>query len=205
MYAMGEPNELRRQTKSLAVLDAILSPEWQYRYYSYNATWRHGEEMASMRDGGGDGWFLHFSRAGVALKGFSRESLLAGDREFSEQIRRQVPASFGSFLDEAAFSIDEATFCAWRAASNAYWTWVSHDGLEQTADGSATLLAMLDGNPQTYRAWAAGYYEIDANEAAVAAIYAHAPLDAALIASLNPASSLDLLAGDLLEIGYPVA
>ena len=29
--------DLRRLTKSLAMLDAILSPDWEYRSYSYNA------------------------------------------------------------------------------------------------------------------------------------------------------------------------
>jgi hypothetical protein len=37
----------RRLTRALAMLDAILSPEWQYRYYSFNAHWSAGEMMAS--------------------------------------------------------------------------------------------------------------------------------------------------------------
>jgi hypothetical protein len=44
---------LRRLTKSIAMLDAIICPEWEYRYYSYNSQWGDGEEMASTRNGCG--------------------------------------------------------------------------------------------------------------------------------------------------------
>jgi hypothetical protein len=30
---------LRLTLQSMAMLDAILSPEWQFRYYSFNAAW----------------------------------------------------------------------------------------------------------------------------------------------------------------------
>lgn len=64
------PPALERLTRSLAVLDAILSPDWEGRYYSFNAGWdaARGERMASMRDGCGDDWFLLFSPAGAFLK-----------------------------------------------------------------------------------------------------------------------------------------
>jgi hypothetical protein len=48
------PEQLRRLCQSLAMLDAIFSPEWQYRLYSFNSRWAKGEMMASMRDGQGD-------------------------------------------------------------------------------------------------------------------------------------------------------
>ena len=47
----------RRLTRSLAVLDAILSPVWEDRYYSFDAHWAQGKLMASMRNGQGDHWF----------------------------------------------------------------------------------------------------------------------------------------------------
>ena len=37
--ALPEPGDLRRLSQSLAMLDAILCPEWQYRYHSFNASW----------------------------------------------------------------------------------------------------------------------------------------------------------------------
>jgi len=30
---------LRRLTKSVAMLDAIICPEWEYRYFSYDSKW----------------------------------------------------------------------------------------------------------------------------------------------------------------------
>ena len=45
---------LKRLLQSMAMLDAILMPEWEYRYYSFNALWGEGEMMGSMRDGAGD-------------------------------------------------------------------------------------------------------------------------------------------------------
>ncbi len=46
-------------SRSLAMLDAIMSPEWEYRYFSFNANWDAslGERMASMRNGSGDEYF----------------------------------------------------------------------------------------------------------------------------------------------------
>ena len=38
----------------LVILDAALMPECEYRAFSYNARWREGETLASMRNGSGD-------------------------------------------------------------------------------------------------------------------------------------------------------
>ncbi|WP_328392400.1 hypothetical protein OHS70_00395 [Streptomyces sp. NBC_00390] len=46
--------DLRNLSRSLAMLDAILSPDWEGRYYSFNAGWAAGVELASMRNGSGD-------------------------------------------------------------------------------------------------------------------------------------------------------
>jgi hypothetical protein len=59
------------------MLDAILEPEWEYRYYSFNSRWSPGEMMASMRDGSGDGYFILFDKHGAAIKGFAHESIMS--------------------------------------------------------------------------------------------------------------------------------
>ncbi len=43
--------QLRKKMKSLALLDAIIEQEWEYRYSSYNSNWSDTEEMGSLRDG----------------------------------------------------------------------------------------------------------------------------------------------------------
>jgi hypothetical protein len=49
--------EMLKASQALAVLDLILMPEWQYRYYSFNKTWSSSEMLASMRNGSGDHYF----------------------------------------------------------------------------------------------------------------------------------------------------
>lgn len=84
-----------RLTQSLAALDAVLSPDWEYRYYSFNAAWSDGEMMASMRDGCGDLWFAWISSVGVALHGLAHESATFEPGEpkpwvFKVSVRRQA-------------------------------------------------------------------------------------------------------------------
>jgi len=61
--------------QSLATLDAIYSPEWEYRYYSYDSNWGEGEEMGSIRNGSGD-TFLLFSVHMAVLAKVSHTSIL---------------------------------------------------------------------------------------------------------------------------------
>ena len=57
LAALPDIEALRKLTQSLAMLDAIMSPEWEYRYYSFNSKWYESEMMASMRNGSGDEYF----------------------------------------------------------------------------------------------------------------------------------------------------
>ncbi len=189
------------------MLEAIFSPEWASRYYSFNARWSVDAAMASMRNGSGDEWFLLFAPWGAALKGLAHETVLARDPTFPECIRRTLPASFGSFLYEPAFCLDQVSFCFWREPSDAAWSMVpsAAGGLSSPdKDGSAELLAILDGNPQTYQTWAEDYYERAIPLAGVRAIYEHQPLDRNLLKLLSPELAFVDLATDLTEIGYPV-
>jgi hypothetical protein len=86
--------DLRRRAKALAMLDAIICPEWEYRYYSYNSRWSHGEEMASMRNSQGDEWFILFDSVGTAIKGLDHESVIARGVAFPAAIRSSVPPAF---------------------------------------------------------------------------------------------------------------
>ncbi|MDB6062144.1 MAG: hypothetical protein JWM78_2247 [Verrucomicrobiaceae bacterium] len=191
-------SEVRRTVQSLAMLDAILSPEWEYRYYSFNSQWGSGEEMASMRNGSGDDWFLLFDSAGMALKGFAHE--LAAASSFPQNIQDQVPKEFSSFLGESAFSMQRATFCYWRRAKDPSWSKVG-GGLAD--DGSDEMLALLGSGPNGYREWAEGYFEVPVALEAVAALFSHQPLCNSVILALNPQADLDFTYGQALEIGYP--
>jgi hypothetical protein len=64
---------LKKLTQSLAMLDAIMR-DWEYGYYSFNGNWAENEQMASMRNGQGDGWYFGLGLPGAFLKGFDHES-----------------------------------------------------------------------------------------------------------------------------------
>lgn len=192
--------ELRRITQSLAMLDAILCPEWEYRHYSFNSEWGAGEAMASWRNGMGDDWFLLLDAAGAAIKGFAHE--LADDRLFPQSIQEQVPADFSSFLREPAFSMQHATFCYWRRAGDASWTKVASVLAD---DGADDMLALLVSGPSGYKEWAEDYYEVPVSLEAVAALFSHQPLSDSVIRALNPEAALDSVYTEAREIGYPLA
>ncbi|MGB8356109.1 MAG: hypothetical protein WCD79_19585 [Chthoniobacteraceae bacterium] len=195
---------LRRLTKSIAMLDAIICREWDYRYYSYNSKWAPNQEMASMRNGSGDDWFLLFERYGAALKGLAHEYPLAGDASFAARIQETLPSEFSSFLHEPAFSMENASFCIWRTVTDTHWNIVLPPGgsVSPEKDGSADLIAILDGNPETYRLFAEDYYEREIPLAAVQAIYNHQVLTDSLVANLNSECVLSDIVADALEIGY---
>jgi hypothetical protein len=115
-----------------------------------------------------------------------------------------VPKAFASFLNEPAFSMQDTTFCIWRQSGDAAWNVGAIDFPPgDDTDGSAWMLAILDGRPQTYRHWAEDYYERDVPLKWVRAVYEHRPLTAALVQGLNPELTLADLREDIKEIGYP--
>jgi hypothetical protein len=195
----------RRLTRALAMLDAIMSPVWQFRYYSFTCRWAEGEMMASMRNGSGDEWFALVSPAGVALKGLAHEAPIYEQGAPFPGIFETLPAEFrADFLEEPAFDAANTTFCVWRRISDERW----HCGpvklpAGDDPDGSAELLSILGGQPEQYVRFAADYYERQIAVADVAAIYAHERLTADLVRRLNPELTLDALADDVEEIGYP--
>jgi hypothetical protein len=199
---------LKRLCQSLAMLDAILSPEWEYRYYSFNSKWAPGEMMASMRNGSGDDYFALFTLQGAILKGFAQEAPMSPYAHNPPRIwpgmLDSVPPAFAGFLTEPAFNIGDTTFCIWRQYQDADWqrgTVAFPAGTDP--DGSADLLSCLDGDPQTYQQWASDYYDHVVDLDAVAHIYAHRPLIPRILAILNPDLGLEDLAEDIGEIGYP--
>ncbi len=196
---------LRRLTKSLAMLDAIICPEWQYRYYSYNSKWGENQEMASMRNGCGDDWFLLFDDNGAALKGFAHEYPLAKDVSFVGRIHQTVPPFFASFLNEPAFTMSRASFCIWRRRTDSKWSVVSplNGSISPEQDGSGEMINIFDCKPESYQVWATNYYEREVSLAAVQAIYKHQPLTDKLVSNLNSDLSLSSVYQDVNEIGYP--
>lgn len=200
--------ELKRLTKSLAVLDAILMPEWEFRYYSFNSGWSEGEEMASMRNGSGDHYFILHLRNDVIIKGFAKESksgiYCLQNNEPWPMMLSGVPDVFQeSFLKEPAFLMDETSFLYWRLGTSQEWQTFVED-LTDSENGAQSLLQILDGNPETYRQWAISYYEKEIPLEVIAMVYAGKPLTNQMIKSLNPSLEMNDLKADIDEIGYGV-
>ena len=208
LSALPEPDELERLCKSLATLDAILSPEWDQRYYSFNCKWDVDTKLASMRDGSGDSFVVLFGPVGVIIKGDAHESIFA---KYSVDMRTPwpgvvdtVPKDFDDFLSEPAFSANEATFCVWRKRPDATWK-IGNVQFPpgDDPDGSADLLRILDGNPKTYKTWSEEYYDRTVPVGLIKYIYEHKPLTTSFISKLNPNTNAEGLSKDIKEIGYP--
>ena len=109
MISLPPPDELKKRAQALAVLDLILCPEWEYRYYSFNSEWAEGQEMASMRDGCGNEWWILFHESGwAALKGLAHESSAwaEGGGELSQALQSACPSELSEFAHEPAFRWD---------------------------------------------------------------------------------------------------
>ncbi|MBL4937658.1 hypothetical protein JK636_18265 [Clostridium sp. YIM B02515] len=205
-------NSLKRISQSIAMLDAIIYQEWEYRYYSFNSKWSQNEMMASMRDGQGSHYFILFFIDGVMIKGYDIDAPINGftDKEFWKDQMNQIPNQFDSFLSEPAFVTDKATFFIWRLNSDSHWRTLDLNSLikEQDLkvcdfDGSENLINILDGLPQTYKRWADAYYESDFDLSIIEKIYRHEPLTKEIVETLNSDIDYEVLIEDIKEIDYP--
>lgn len=200
---------LQRTCKSIAMLDAILSPAWEYRYYSYNSQWGPREQMASMRDGSGDSYFILFNQHGAALKGYAHESPAARWAIDHDQplpgMFDGIPEEFAALLTEPAFSIQETTFSVWRSYGDSSWGCGRPRYPTGTDPGGAIgLLTVLQQGPDSYIRWASDYYEVPVDASAARRVYGHEPLTEELVRALNPQVGLASLAADVTEIGYGI-
>lgn len=202
LESMPDINTLERLSQSLAMLDAIIMPEWDLRYYSFNSKWSKGEKMASMQNGSGNHYFALFKKEAAILKGFVQDSIMA--EGINPALLEDVPQVFQSFLKEPAFSIESTTFCIWRLATDSSWQVGNIDmPSDSDPDGSEKLLSIFEDTPTKYKNWAEQYYELTLPETEILAIFEHQPLSNELIQAINPDNSLEDLEEDIIEIGYP--
>ncbi|UBU08822.1 hypothetical protein [Nonomuraea gerenzanensis] len=212
---IAAPRFVRDRSRAMAMLDAIMSPTWEYRYFSVDSRGAPTQELASMRDGSGNDYSIVFSPAGAYARGFDHESPTSPYRTDPPTpwpgLFDDVPEVFRAMVAEPAFS-DEAgtplaTMCFWRETGDERWRTGTVAGLPEGTkdDGSAEWLfgVLLDGRPEAYQAFAQEYYEVAVDPEAVRWVYALRPLTQDVVAALNPEADPAGLEEDRAEIGYP--
>jgi hypothetical protein len=158
--------------------------------------------MASMRNGSGDDLFIAFGAGGTFIKGFAHEAPMSPhavgrDGKVWPGIYDGVPEILHGFRDEPAFSTDDVTFCLWWEEIRPGWrVGVRTFPTTHDPDGSEDFLAIYDGKPETYEAWARDYYETPVALDAVAAVYRHEALTEGLIHRLNAEASFEAVLGE---------
>lgn len=224
---------LRDHCRAMAMAEAVLNPEGTDRYYSFDTEWSEDEEVALMRNGEGDEYAVVFSAAGAYARGFAHESSMSpyesdqGDQVWPG-VLDEVPEAFRTQVEEPAFADEDGipvvTACLWRETGDDAWragtiefppsdteAETVADGetnaettVEADPDGAGFLFRLLvDRSPEAFQAWAADYYEVPVDLAAVRHIFALRPLTPAVVTALNSKATLDDLAEDIREIGYP--
>ncbi|WBO84993.1 hypothetical protein [Hymenobacter yonginensis] len=192
---------LQRLCQALAALDAINSPDPEFRYYTYNPAWDDNEALFEMSDGEGDQMLVLFRPEGCCINGFLSEY----DQPEKAQVTRGLPEVFDEFVFGEPVASIGTTFCVWYTPAHGWQTGL----VEQEEDGSEELLYIFDNDPDTYADWANEYY-LDETErepletADVARLYRHEPLTQATAQALNSdLTDWPQLASDLEAIGYP--
>jgi hypothetical protein len=191
---MPDSEKLRSRFQSIAMLDSILIPDWEQRYFSFNVNWGADEMMASMRNGEGDEYFFLFSQCGVVGKVLCSE---LPSTTSPSQILGKVPSQFKSFLGEPAFRLDEISFCLWQLTGHSTWQVFPND------INSIPLLGFVQDEGGYYHKWAEQYYERNISISVVGRVFNHEPLTDKILSDLSEKRHVKDLISDAREIGYP--
>jgi hypothetical protein len=194
------------------LLDAIWSPTGD-RDHRFADRWRPNQGLAYWDDISGDLYYIRFDDVGAIIKGHAHESAMWASIVESGRpypgVLEGIPEEFVDFRPEPPWAIEDfggfTTFCIWRRYTDPAWQ-VGPVELppDPYADGSSDLLRLLDGDADSYRAWAEDYYDRPVARWAVEHIYAHLPIDEEVVRALNPQLSLMDLADDASDIGCPM-
>ena len=183
-------DQFRRKLKRLALLDAIVEQEWEYRYYSFNSEWSEHEEMASLRDGCGGEWFVLFDGDNVAFK---CTSLVDGLVDDFVELKASVPKHFSSFIEEPAFSMDHGS-CIWYLEDN---SWVRLGNSLTDLPDPEKIIAMTASD---YCQYVEGNFELRVEKTLVESVL-EGKFSMEIAKQINPDIDIELLTKNLQEIG----
>jgi hypothetical protein len=229
---LPNPIELQKICKSISALEAIICPEWEYRYYSYQKDWSETEECCEMRNGQGDQMLIVFGNNGTCINGFAHESEMNGWKnipieekksfakklfgskqavktELTQIISKGVvdylPEVFNEFIFGEPVKSIGTTFCIWQTETDKNWKIGKIDlPNDDYKDGSSDLLQLLNGDPSTYKNWAEEYYENDEIKLEIVEkVFNGEIITKEFVLALNPElDDFEQLKSDLNEIGY---
>lgn len=206
--------ELNRVSTALAALDAIVMPDWERRYYSYDVNWGDMEELASMRDGSGNEYSVVFAGGGAFIRGFDHESKLSPWQRMPPsphvELFQGLPAEFSEYVNEESFTLGGVpafTSCFWNCGIPGE-TW--HCGMStgvaaDEARESRLFASLLEPSPSFYVQHVQEIYEHSLDLNSVTMFYEFVPATRALILAVNPDSDVEVVQQELSELGYPVA
>ena len=192
---------LRTICKAISVLDAIISQDWEYRYYSYNNKWADNEEVCEMRNGCGDHMLILFKHGGSVINGFCHEL----KQQEKQNLTNNLPAIFNEFIFGEPVNTIGTTFCLWTTEQKEWQV----GQIENYKEDSVELLNIFDSNPQTYIDWASDcfddmYIESGIPLDTVTKIYGGQTLTKEMVLTIvEELEDWKQLEADLIEIGYP--
>ncbi|KOS06932.1 hypothetical protein AM493_13500 [Flavobacterium akiainvivens] len=198
--SLPNAHTLKAICKAISVLDAILSPEWEFRYYSYNSHWDDNEECMHMRNGQGDEMHVLFTSEGVVINGFAHQCI----QPPKDELTTGLPPAFSEFIFGEPVQSIGTTFLLWKTGPEPWYK-----ATNEHCDNSAEMLQILDGKPQIYLEWATEYFEGSYTEkglplSTVTQIYNGATLTNEMVLSIsNSIENWQQLIADMDEIGYP--
>ena len=194
-------NELQKLCQSISVIDAILSQDWEYRYYSYNKNWDINEEFFEMRNGHGDQMQILFLKNSSIINVFSQEK----GTQNKDNLAKDLPSQYKDFMFGEPINSIGTSYCFW---SDEDGNWQTNQD-EDLDDYSLEMLQVFDAKPTTYLDWATDYYDGNFVETgiplnSVEKIYKHETLTKDLVLSIvEELEDWEQLHDDLDEIGYP--
>lgn len=198
LQTIPDPPELEKRCMAIAMLDAVIAPEYEERTYHFNNHWDdEGSRMASMRTNKGDEYFILFLRNGeAAIIGWDHES------PRNKNVLNGLPSLFEAPIRaDRAFDAEFTSFALWNAGDG----WKRNPSLTAATlagDGSSELLEVVLGGVDEYIAYTNDLYEIEIPREPVERFFNLEPLTDELMASLNPKETIEEIE-EIQELGYP--
>lgn len=192
--------ELINISQSIAMIEAILMPEWEFRYFSFNKNWDSNQYMASLRDGEGSHYYILFNinseidEIDIDCLG----KIYDKDSSVNDNIQNLIKSidDFKLFLDEVAFENDDATLYFYFNHNKGIWEAVPYEK-------NIPFLGVFKYKEEAYISWAEQYYEISIDRNTIKEFFEFKPLTQKMVSKLNPKLTIEDVLEDIYEIGYP--